>query len=110
MRCRPDVVYGLITIGETYAIALSECPLRRYRRGRRKDRNGEGFRMRSRVRKPPKHEPAGVRRQTMGISTMGISSFALPWWWRNRRVAGVGGHLVREIVRRANTWSGAEYG
>src|SRR5208283_797800 len=29
---------------------------------------GEGFRMPSGVRKPPKHEPAGVRRRSMGIS------------------------------------------
>ena len=35
------------------------------------DRDGEGFRMPSGVRKPPKHEPAGVRRRSMGISVFG---------------------------------------
>ena len=33
--------------------------------------NGEGFRMPFGVRKPPKHEPAGLRRGSMGISTFG---------------------------------------
>jgi len=32
---------------------------------------GEGFRMPSGVRKPPKHEPAGMRRRSMGISVFG---------------------------------------
>src|SRR5260370_41901221 len=36
-------------------------------------RFGEGFRMPSGVRKPPMHEPAGLRRWSMGISV-----FALP--------------------------------
>jgi hypothetical protein len=35
------------------------------------DRNGEGFRMPFGVRKPPKHEPAGLRQLSMGISAFG---------------------------------------
>jgi hypothetical protein len=31
-------------------------------------RKGEGFRMPLGVRKPPKHEPAGLRQRFMGIS------------------------------------------
>ena len=35
------------------------------------DHLGEGFRMPSGVRKPPKHEPAGMRQRSMGISAFG---------------------------------------
>jgi hypothetical protein len=49
-------------------IAVSERPLPGAAERRRNDRAGEGFRMPSGVRKPPIHEPAGLRRRSMGIS------------------------------------------
>ena len=70
------------------------------------DRYGEGFRMPAiagrasghgaGVRKPPKHEPAGLRRWSMGISR-----FAWLWRRRNRLGVGTGESLVSEIFRRA---------
>src|SRR5271165_4497926 len=50
--------------------------------------DGEGFRMPSGVRKPPKHEPAGVRRRSMGIHVL----------------LGRGGGMADAAVRSAGNW------
>jgi hypothetical protein len=68
-------------------------------------RFGEGFRMPSGVRKPPMHEPAGLRRWPMGIS-----GFAQPLWFRNRLGFGVGGELVSEFLCQTAGRSGTGYG
>jgi hypothetical protein len=78
-------------------------------------RDGEGFRMPAiagrasghgaGVRKPPKHEPAGLRRWSMGISR-----FAWLWRRRNRLGVGTGESLVSEILRRARVESGSGRG
>jgi hypothetical protein len=67
--------------------------------------DGEGFRMPSGVGKPPKHEPAGLR-----CWSMGISCFARLGWLRSRLGSAVGGGSVREIRRPAalRDWSTRE--
>ena len=57
------------------------------------------------VRKPPKHEPAGLRRRSMGIS-----SFARLRSLRNRLGGDVGGELVSEIFREAERELGTGHG
>jgi hypothetical protein len=61
--------------------------------------------MPSGLRKPPKHEPAVLRRRSTGISR-----FARLRWLLTRIVSAVCGNLMREIFRWGDGESGTGRG
>jgi hypothetical protein len=86
---------------EPSAPSYAECLVSRSLSGSARGLLGEGFRMPSGVRKPPKHEPAGLRRRSMGIWC-----FARLGWLCDRLGSAAGGGLVSEICRPADSRSG----